>query len=92
MNLKSIRYFITLAHCLNFTQAANHYHITQTAMSRYIASLEAQLGVKLFDRSSRSVSLTDAGKIFAEGMEKILDEYEQLIERTQAAAKNFRVM
>lgn len=90
MNLKSIKYFITLAHCLNFTQAANHYHITQTAMSRYIASLEAQLGVKLFDRSSRSVSLTEAGKVFAEGVEKILADYELLLERTQAAASRFQ--
>ena len=90
LNLKSIRYFITLAHCLNFTQAANQYHITQTAMSRYIASLEAQLGVKLFERSSRSVALTEAGKIFAEGVEKIVGDYEMLVERTQAAASKFQ--
>ncbi len=90
MNLKTIRYFITLSHCLNFTQAANQYHITQTAMSRYIASLETQLGVKLFDRSSRSVRLTEAGKVYAEGMERILKEYEELQERTQAAASRFQ--
>ena len=90
MNLKSIKYFITLAHCLNFTQAANQYHITQTAMSRYIASLEAQLGVKLFERSSRSVELTEAGKIFAEGVEKIVADYELLVERAQAAASKFQ--
>lgn len=90
MNLKTIRYFITLSHCLNFTQAANQYHITQTAMSRYIASLESQLGVKLFERSSRSVSLTEAGKVYAEGMERILKEYDELLERTQAAANRFQ--
>ena len=90
MNLKSIKYFITLAHCLNFTQAANHYHITQTAMSRYIASLETQLGVKLFHRSSRAVTLTEAGKIFLEGVEKILSDYDLLLERTQAAAGKFQ--
>ncbi len=89
MNMKTIRYFITLSHCLNFTQTANQYHITQTAMSRYIASLETQLGVKLFDRSSRSVSLTEAGKVFAEGMERILKDYDDLVDRTQAAANRF---
>ena len=72
MNFKSIRYFITMAHCLSFTQAANKHHITQTAMSRYIASLEEQVGVRLFERSSRKVALTEAGRVFAEGMEKML--------------------
>ncbi len=86
MNFKSIRYFITLAHCLNFTQAAGKYHITQTAMSRYIASLEEQLGVKLFERSSRKVTLTEAGRLYAEGVEKILNEHEELLERARAAA------
>lgn len=90
MNLKSIKYFVTLAHCLNFTQAANQYHITQTAMSRYISALETELGVRLFDRSSRSVSLTEAGKIYVEGVEKMLAGYERLLERTQAAANKFQ--
>lgn len=90
MNFKSIRYFITLSHCLNFTQAAARHNISQTAMSRYISSLESQLGVKLFNRSSRSVSLTDAGAIFARGMEQIVREYDLLIERTKDAANRFQ--
>lgn len=90
MNFKSIRYFITLAHCLNFTQAANKHHITQTAISRYIASLEEQVGVKLFDRSSRKVTLTEAGRIYAEGMEKMLKEYDKLLERTKAAGNTYQ--
>lgn len=90
MNFKSIRYFITMAHCLNFTQAANKYHITQTAMSRYIASLEAQVGVKLFERNSRKVTLTEAGKIFAEGMEKMMKDYDTLLERTKAAGNIYQ--
>lgn len=90
MNFKSIRYFITLAHCLNFTQAANKHHITQTAISRYIASLEEQVGVKLFERSSRKVALTEAGKIYAEGMEKMLKEYDKLLERTKAAGNTYQ--
>lgn len=90
MNFKSIRYFITLAHCLNFTQAANKHHITQTAISRYIASLEEQVGVKLFDRSSRKVTLTEAGRIYAEGMEKMLKEYDKLLEKTKAADNTYQ--
>ena len=90
MNFKSIRYFITLAHCLNFTQAASKYHITQTAMSRYIASLEEQMGVRLFERSSRKVTLTEAGRLYAEGVEKILEEHEELLEKVKAAANNYQ--
>lgn len=90
MNFKSIRYFITLAHCLNFTQAAAKHHITQTAMSRYIASLEEQTGVRLFERSSRKVTLTEAGRIYAEGVEKILAEHEELLERVKAAENRLR--
>lgn len=90
MNFKSIRYFITMAHCLSFTQAANKHHITQTAMSRYIASLEEQVGVRLFERSSRKVSLTEAGRVFAEGMEKMLKEYDTLMERTRAAGNDYK--
>lgn len=90
MNFKSIRYFITMAHCLSFTQAANKHHITQTAMSRYIASLEEQVGVRLFERSSRKVALTEAGRLFAEGMEKMLKEYDTLMERTRAAGNDYK--
>lgn len=90
MNFKSIRYFITMAHCLSFTQAANKHHITQTAMSRYIASLEEQVGVRLFERSSRKVALTEAGRVFAEGMEKMLKEYDTLMERTRAAGNDYK--
>ena len=90
MNFKSIRYFITMAHCLSFTQAANKHHITQTAMSRYIASLEEHVGVCLFERSSRKVALTEAGRVFAEGMEKMLKEYDTLMERTRAAGNDYK--
>ena len=90
MNFKSIRYFITMAHCLSFTQAANKHHITQTAMSRYIASVEEPVGVRLFERSSRKVSLTEAGRVFAEGMEKMLKEYDTLMERTRAAGNDYK--
>ena len=64
MNMGNIVYFITLAECLNFTEAANRCFITQAAMSRYIAALENQLGVKLFLRDSHNMALTEAGKLY----------------------------
>lgn len=54
-------YFMSLANNLNFTKSANECHITQSTMSKRIAALEDELGVKLFYRDSHSVRLTPAG-------------------------------
>ena len=59
---KKIEYFVTLAECLSFTQAAAVHSVSQTAISQYIASLEGKLQVRLFNRNDHSVSLTDAGQ------------------------------
>ena len=59
---KKIEYFVTLAECLSFTQAAAVHSVSQTAISQYIASLEGKLQVRLFNRNAHSVSLTDAGQ------------------------------
>ena len=63
---RTIEYFVTLAECLSFTQAAAAHSVSQTAISQYIASLEAKLQVRLFNRNAHAVSLTDAGKFFYE--------------------------
>ena len=52
---KKIEYFITLAECLSFTQAAAAHSVSQTAISQYIASLENKLQVRLFNRNAHSV-------------------------------------
>ena len=63
---KKLEYFVTLAQCLSFTQAAAAHSVSQTAISQYIAALENKLQVRLFNRNAHSVSLTDAGKFFYE--------------------------
>lgn len=65
---KKIEYFVTLAECLSFTQAAAVHSVSQTAISQYIASLEGKLQVRLFNRNAHSVSLTDAGQFFMNGL------------------------
>lgn len=64
MDFKQVAYFIAIAEKNSFSAAAEHVHVAQPALSTQIANLEAELGVTLFDRHGRGVSLTAAGKIF----------------------------
>ena len=67
--------FLALANSLNFTQAAAALYITQPNLSRTIAAVERELGATLVARSTHSVELTPAGKIFARQCRQILDLY-----------------
>lgn len=61
-SLNSLRIFAVAARCLSFTKAAAELHVTQAAVSYQIRQLETQLGLKLFHRSIRKISLTDSGE------------------------------
>jgi LysR family carnitine catabolism transcriptional activator len=68
--------FITLAHCRQFTLAAQRCHLSQSAFSQAIVRLEAQVGARLFDRNTRSVSLTPEGELFLPVAQRIIEEFE----------------
>lgn len=86
MTLNQMRYIVTLAKCLNYSEAAKKLYITQPALSRQIAAVEEELDIRLFNRSNKSTSLTDAGKLLASGLEEIIDKYDGLIDDVQKAA------
>lgn len=64
MNLHQLNCFIAVAQHLNFTEASKRLHIAQSAVSHNIAELEKELDVKLFNRTTQSVTLTSAGDVF----------------------------
>jgi DNA-binding transcriptional LysR family regulator len=69
---RDLRYFLAVAEELNFSRAARRLHIAQPALSRAIRALEDRLGSRLFHRTTRHVSLTDAGAVLKEDAEMIL--------------------
>jgi DNA-binding transcriptional LysR family regulator len=86
MELRHLRYFVTVAKELHFARAANKLNIAQPALSLQIQALEAQLGVKLLLRTTRNVELTDSGLIFYERALAILDEVQEATVMAQVAA------
>ncbi|MEM9521426.1 MAG: LysR substrate-binding domain-containing protein [Actinomycetota bacterium] len=71
INLRHLETFLVVADELHFGRAANRLHVAQPAVSQTIAALEAEVGVKLFDRSSRVVRLTAAGSAYVDEVEEI---------------------
>ena len=61
MELRLLRYFLTVAKEQSFTKAAEQLHITQPTLSRQMASFEEDLGITLFIRNGKKISLTDEG-------------------------------
>lgn len=64
MELRQLRYFVEVAEREHVSAAAAELHVAQSALSRQIANLEAELGVDLFEREGRNIRLTQIGKIF----------------------------
>lgn len=72
MELRVLNYFLAIAREENFTKAARQLHITQPTLSRQIADLEEELGVKLFIRSNHNIILTEDGLLLKQRAKEIL--------------------
>ena len=80
MELRLLRYFLTVAKEQSFTKAAEQLHITQPTLSRQMAAFEEDLGITLFIRSGKKISLTDEGILLKRRALEILNLEERTIE------------
>ena len=80
MELRLLRYFLTVAKEQNFTKAAEQLHITQPTLSRQMAAFEEDLGITLFIRNGKKISLTDEGILLKRRALEILDLEERTLE------------
>jgi LysR family carnitine catabolism transcriptional activator len=95
MNLASrdLRAVIALVEERNFTRAAERCHLSQSAFSTLIRTIEEGLGARLFDRSTRNVMLTAEGRIFEQSARRVLADFEEMVAdfRDHAARRKGRV-
>ncbi len=85
MELRHLRYFIAAAEEENVSRAALKLHVSQPGISRQIRDLEEEIGFQLFERSAKSLKLTEAGKFF-------LAESKTILQRADDAVKNARAV
>ena len=76
IKLRQLQYFLAVADKLHFSKAAEEVFVTQPTLSHQIAELESHVGVPLFDRSGKSVRLTEPGRLFAAHASRALKELE----------------
>lgn len=84
MELRVLRYYLTVAREENITRAAEILHITQPTLSRQMAELEDELNTKLFERTNRKIVLTEAGMLLHRRAEELVS----LAEKTELEFKN----
>lgn len=79
MEIRVLRYFLTVVREESITKASEVLHITQPTLSRQLSQMEEEIGVKLFHRGTRKISLTNEGALLRRRAEEIL----QLVDKTE---------
>lgn len=90
MELRHLKYFVAVAEEENVTRAAARLHVSQPPLSRQIRDLEDELGVKLFERTAKSVRLTEAGKVFLDEARAVLRRADDAVAAVRAVSDGQR--
>ena len=90
ISLRQLRAFLAVARQQHFRRAAEQLHLTQPAVSRHIADLETELGVRLFDRNTREVVPTEAGRYLQSAVERVLEELEGVLAHVHSESERRR--
>ena len=85
VSLQQLKVFVAVARERSFTRAAREFDLTQSALSRCVRELEDAVGLKLFDRTTRQVELTNAGASLERRIGRLLDEIELTLREERAA-------
>jgi len=86
MELRHLRYFVAVGEEEHYGRGAQRLRVAQPALSRQIQDLEEEVGFKLFDRLSRGVRLSTAGKLFLEEARRILQQVDEATKRAKRVA------
>lgn len=90
VSMRQLRAFLAVAGQRHFRRAAESLHLTQPAVSRLIADLEAELDVRLFDRTTREVVPTEAGRYLEQALGRVLDELDSVLGHARAQSDPLR--
>ena len=89
LELRHIRYFLTVAEDLHFRKAADRLYISQPGLSKQIREMEEHLGIQLFERHSRKVSLTKAGSFLQEALTRHTKELSSILQHAKLLNDGF---
>jgi len=78
MDISALKAFITVARCQSFSKASEQLFVTQPAVSKRVAALEEELGMQLFNRIARQISLTEAGRQLLPKARDLVDQADEM--------------
>lgn len=81
MDIGMCRELIELAECLNFHKAANRLFITQSTLSKHVSAVERELGIRIFERNTQKVELTESGNILVAGLKQMVEVYDRTLQQ-----------